>query len=177
MPSASLRRFEMRSERRRDLLRILREGRSASQRVIVDELRAVGHDVTQATVSRDLREMGATKVRTGNRMVYRLPDQLPKSPGGDLVARSLTRTLGEFAIDIRAAGSLVVLLTAPGHAAAVARAIDLADLTEVVGTVAGDDTIFVATPDPAAAVRVSDRWQVATGTGRGATLGTLEVKR
>lgn len=160
----------MRSERRRDLLRILREGRSASQRAIVDELRAVGHDVTQATVSRDLRELGATKIRMGDRVVYRLPDELPKSPRGDLIARSLARTLQEFAIDIRPAGSLVVLLTAPGHAAAVARAIDLADLTEVVGTVAGDDTIFVATPDSDSALRLSARWLSATERDRSATL-------
>ncbi|MGH2749103.1 MAG: arginine repressor [Actinomycetota bacterium] len=162
----------MRSERRRDLLRILREGRSASQRAIVEELRAVGHAVTQATVSRDLREMGATKIRMGGRVVYRLPDELPKSQTGDLVARSLARTLREFAIDIQPAGSLVVLLTAPGHAAAVARAIDLADLTEVVGTVAGDDTIFVATPDADTALRMRDRWQVAIEGDRSTMLET-----
>jgi transcriptional regulator of arginine metabolism len=162
----------MRSERRRDLLRILRAGRSGSQRAIVEDLRAAGHDVTQATVSRDLREMGATKIRMGDRVVYRLPDELPKSQTGDLVARSLARTLREFAIDVRPAGTLVVLLTAPGHAAAVARAIDLADLSEVVGTVAGDDTIFVATPDGNTALRVSDGWRIVTGGDRSATLET-----
>ena len=128
----------MRSERRRDLLRILHEGHASSQRDIVRALRAAGHDVTQATVSRDLREIGATKIRLGDEFVYRLPDEIPRSPGGDLMVRGLKKTLAEFAVDIRPAGSLVVIATAPGHAAAVARAIDLAGLSDVVGTVAGD---------------------------------------
>lgn len=145
----------MRPERRRDLIRILHEGRASSQTAIVQELRAAGHDVTQATVSRDLREVGATKVRMGDAFVYRLRDEIPRSPAGDLMARSLIRTLGEFALRIMPAGSLVVILTAPGHAAAVARAIDLAGLDEIVGTVAGDDTIFVATKDAVSAERLA----------------------
>jgi transcriptional regulator of arginine metabolism len=148
----------MRSERRRDLLRILHEGHASSQEEIVRALRRAGHDVTQATVSRDLRELGATKIRVGNGSVYRLSDDIPRLASGDLMARNLARTLDEFAVDIRTSGSLAVVLTAPGHAAAVARAIDLAGLPEVVGTVAGDDTIFVAAVDPAAADRLVNRW-------------------
>jgi transcriptional regulator of arginine metabolism len=152
----------VRGERRRDLLRILHDGRASSQTQIVAQLRAAGHDVTQATVSRDLREVGATKVRVGDTSVYRLPDELPHSPTGDLMARSLIRTLGEFALRITPAANLVVVLTAPGHAAAVARAIDLASIDEVVGTVAGDDTIFVATTDAAGAERLARRFRVGT---------------
>lgn len=148
----------MRPERRRDLLRLLRERRASSQQAIVDALRAAGHDVTQATVSRDLREIGATKMRLGGESVYRLPDEIPRSPGGDLMARSLRTALGEFALDIRPAAALVVVTTAPGHAAAVARAVDLAGLDEVVGTVAGDDTIFVATPSDEAARALASEW-------------------
>lgn len=149
----------MRTQRRRDLLRILHEGSAHSQQDIVDALRAGGHDVTQATVSRDLRDVGAAKVRTGNGFVYRLPDEMPHSTNGDLVARSLRRTLDEFAIDISAAASLVIVATAPGHASAVARAIDIAGIEGVVGTVAGDDTIFVATPGDAAATRLAEAWR------------------
>jgi transcriptional regulator of arginine metabolism len=152
----------MRAERRSDLLRILHEGRASSQTDIVQGLRAAGHDVTQATVSRDLREMGATKVRVGDAFVYRLPDEIPRSQTGDLMARSLIRTLGEFALRVSSAGSLVVVLTAPGHAAAVARAIDLAGLDEIVGTVAGDDTIFVATTDASSAEQLALRFQEGT---------------
>lgn len=147
----------MKSQRRRDLLRILHEGRASSQEEIVEALRAAGHDVTQATVSRDLGSVGALKVRTASGYVYRLGDEVPRA-GSDLVARSLMRTLDEFSIDVVPAGNLVVVTTAPGHASAVARSIDLAGLDDVVGTIAGDDTIFVATPDPAAATALAARW-------------------
>jgi transcriptional regulator of arginine metabolism len=156
----SSRRWRLKSERRRDLLRILRKGHASSQGDIVRALIAAGHDVTQATVSRDLRDVGATKVLIGDRFVYRLKDEIPRSPGADVVARNIDRTLAEFALDVRQASSLVVVVTAPGHAAAVARAIDFADLEEVVGTVAGDDTVFVATPDPTAASALTSRWLV-----------------
>lgn len=145
----------MRSDRMRDLTRILRGGHAATQKEIVAALRASGHHVTQATVSRDLQEVGAAKVRVGDTLEYRLPDHMPRAPGGDLMTRSLHRTLDEFALDISPAASLVVIATAPGHAAAVARAIDLAGLNDVVGTVAGDDTIFIATPSELAAVRLA----------------------
>jgi transcriptional regulator of arginine metabolism len=155
----------MRTDRRRDLFRILHDGHVSSQKEIVRALRSAGHVVTQATVSRDLREIGATKIKLGDEFVYRLSDDIPRLTSGDLMARNLTRTLEEFAVDIRTSSSLVVVLTAPGHAAAVARAIDLSGLPDVVGTVAGDDTIFVATPSPAVADRLADSW-----IGAGATV-------
>jgi transcriptional regulator of arginine metabolism len=148
----------VRSKRRRDLFRILHEGHASSQDEIVRALQAAGHDVAQATVSRDLHEIGATKVRVGDQFVYRLRDEIPRSAHADLVARELAGTLTEFALGIRMSSSLVVVMTAPGHAAAVARAIDLAGLEDVVGTIAGDDTIFVATPDDAAAAGLAGRW-------------------
>ena len=147
----------MKQRRRRDLMRILHEGRASSQLEIVAALQAAGHEVTQATVSRDLQDIGATKVRQNGSSVYRLPDELPHG-AGDLVARGLLHTLDEFAVDVVAAGSLVVVRTAPGHASAVARAIDLAGLTDVAGTIAGDDTIFVATPSAETARRLMDTW-------------------
>ncbi len=106
-------------------------------------------------MSRDLQEIGAAKVRVGDTLEYRLPDQMPRAQGGDLMTRSLHRTLDQFALDVSPAGSLVVIATAPGHAAAVARAIDMAGLEDVSGTVAGDDTIFVATPSELAAARLA----------------------
>lgn len=145
----------MRTDRIRDLTHILRGGHAATQKEIAAALRAAGHHVTQATVSRDLQEIGAAKVRIGDTLEYRLPDHMPRAPGGDLMTRSLHRTLDEFALDISPAASLVVITTAPGHAAAVARAIDLAGLDDVTGTVAGDDTIFIATPSELAAARLA----------------------
>jgi transcriptional regulator of arginine metabolism len=148
----------MRSERRRDLLRVLREGQPTSQQDIVSALKRAGHEVTQATVSRDLREIGALKVRVNGGFVYRMPDDVPRGPSADLGAGSLERTLAAFVTDIRPAGSLIVVNTAPGHAAAVGRAIDYAAPAGVVGTVAGDDTIFVATPDSVTAEQIADAW-------------------
>ncbi|MGH2735376.1 MAG: arginine repressor [Actinomycetota bacterium] len=147
----------MRSSRKRDLTRILREGTASSQADIVAELRGAGHEVTQATISRDLQELGALKVRVNGHFLYRLPDEVPRGHG-DLMARNLVETLGEFALDIRVAATLLVVSTAPGHAAAVARAIDLAPEPDAVGSVAGDDTIFIATPSAAAAKRLAARW-------------------
>lgn len=146
----------MRSERRRDLMRILHEGEATRQSEIVEELRSRGHLVTQATVSRDLREAGAVKTRVGDHYVYSLPDDVKLDR--NLAARRLIETLRGFAFDIRAAHSMVVIQTAPAHAAVVARAIDQSRESLVVGTIAGDDTIFVATPGPKQAAALIERW-------------------
>ncbi len=143
-------------------VRILHEGDASSQKSIVDALREAGHDVTQATVSRDLGELGATRVRLNGGFVYRLPDEIPHSRGGDLMARSLERTLAEFAIEMEGAGNLLVVHTAPGHASAVARAIDLSGLPDVVGTVAGDDTIFVAVKSQEDVASLIQSWRPRT---------------
>jgi transcriptional regulator of arginine metabolism len=145
----------VKSERRRDLLKILHQGHASTQQDFVAALRAAGHDVTQATVSRDLQELGAVKIRVGDEVAYRFPDELR---GVRVTDRSLARELSDFAIDIRVAGNLVVVVTLPGHAAAVARAIDLANADDVVGSIAGDDTIFVATPDTVSATRLQLSW-------------------
>ncbi|HEX2195612.1 MAG TPA: hypothetical protein VHJ76_01695 [Actinomycetota bacterium] len=156
----------MRSQRRRALLRILKQGHAATQQELVEALRAEGFDVTQATVSRDLHELRAVKVRTGDDVAYRFPDDVPRlrPPRDDALTE-----LAEFAIDVRPAGTLVVVVTLPGHASAVARAIDLASPPAVRGTIAGDDTIFVATPDAATAEELAAEWLAATSSeGRAA---------
>lgn len=148
----------MRSERRRDLLRLLHDGKASSQKAIVRALQEAGHNVTQATVSRDLRELGAMRVRVGADYAYKLPDEVPRSQRGDLLARNLIDTLRDFAIEIKDAASIVVISTAPGHAGAVARALDLAGPPEAIGTIAGDDTIFVATESSATASQLARSW-------------------
>ena len=153
----------MKSQRLRDLYGLLHEGRAASQEVLVQELRSAGHEVTQATVSRDLRTLGALKVRVDDELAYRLPDDVPSAAGNEFTARNLARVLNEFAVDIRPAGSLVIVSTPPGHAGAVARALDLAPAGEVMGTLAGDDTIFVATANAGSAKRLAQRWLNAAG--------------
>lgn len=147
----------MKSERRRDLLRILHRGHASTQQDLVAALRAAGHDVTQATVSRDLQQLGAVKVRLGDQVAYRFPDDALRVAAGQSAQRNLEREMRERAIDVRTAAALVVVVTMPGHAAAVARAIDIAALPEVAGTIAGDDTVFVATADERTAQSLRER--------------------
>lgn len=137
----------MQPRRRNDLMKILRGGRASSQEEIVTILQEQGHNVTQATVSRDLRALGAVKVRVAGDPVYRLVDDA--SAGDvDVVGENLRMALVHFLVDARPAMNLVVVTTPPGHASAVARALDLAHLPEARGTLAGDDTIFIATDGP-----------------------------
>lgn len=139
-------------------MRLLRAGRARSQLEIVEALRSAGHNVTQTTVSRDLRALGAIKSRSQDGVRYVLTEDDRRAPNQDFNERTLRRTVAEFALEIRAASSLVVVLTAPGHAGIVARAVDLSGMPDVVGTVAGDDTIFVATPGPRHAAALARRW-------------------
>jgi transcriptional regulator of arginine metabolism len=128
--------------RRRDFVaRLLRARRIGTQEELLDALRAGGIEATQATLSRDLAELGARRVsRPQGGTVYELPDGAGDGLG------NLRGLVSEVACN----ASLVVIRTHPGSAPAIARAIDLAELPDVLGTIAGDDTIFVA---PAGALR------------------------
>jgi transcriptional regulator of arginine metabolism len=98
-------------------------------------------DATQVTVSRDLEELGAVKVRRpGGALVYALPATPNERPAPEL---HLRRVLGEWMADVTSSGNLVIVRTPPGCAHVVASALDRAGLAEVVGTVAGDDTVLV----------------------------------
>ncbi len=128
----------LKAERHREIEQLLRAHPVTSQIELARLLRARGIDVTQATLSRDLEEIGAFKARVpGGSSGYRLPDTAPGGPD------RLSRMLREFAAGFEATGNLVVVHTPPGGAGAVARAIDGATLPGVLGTVAGDDTIII----------------------------------
>lgn len=129
----------MKTGRQHQIIRLLQERTVASQNELVTLLRAAGYPVTQATISRDLEELGAVKVRRDGRVVYSLP------PGGDPAPAgvALRRALSESVVAIESTGNLVVVKTPPGHAQMVAAAIDRGPIEGVVGTVAGDDTILV----------------------------------
>jgi transcriptional regulator of arginine metabolism len=123
-------------ERRGAIVRILRDGHVRRQADLVRLLRKAGHDVTQSSISRDLRDLGVLKA-SGR---YVLPPQETPLPGGDFA------TVAQFVRGLRAAGpSLTVLRTTTGAAQSVAVAIDRAQWPEVAGTLSGDDTIFIAT--------------------------------
>jgi transcriptional regulator of arginine metabolism len=129
-------------QRQRLIAGWLRQHRIASQEELVARLDLAGVPATQATISRDLDELGAVRVRRDGTMHYRLPEQLESGDAG-----KFDRLLAEWVTDIVEAGNLVVLKTPPGSANLVANALDAARLEGVAGTIAGDDTIFVALAD------------------------------
>lgn len=124
------------ARRRRDAVaRILRAGRVSTQDQLMAELREEGFRTTQATLSRDLARLSARRVSRPDGSYYEIGDGAPAA-----VAAAVSGLVSEVATN----GSLVVIRTVPGSAPAVARAIDLARLPGVLGTIAGDDTVFVA---------------------------------
>ena len=127
------------SQRQRMICDWLREHKVGSQEDLVARLGIEGVAATQATVSRDLDELGAVKVRRDGAIRYVLSDQ---SGGGD--PAMLDRLLADWVTDIVEAAGMVVIKTPPGSANLVANALDAAGIDGVAGTIAGDDTIFVA---------------------------------
>ncbi len=125
---------EIQSERQKAIRQILETGPAATQRSLVDALIASGFDATQSSVSRDLRELGASKTVNG----YELPG---KESDGD----EITKVAGLLREVETAGPNLLVIKTAIGAAQRVALALDRSGWPEMVGNVGGDDTILVAT--------------------------------
>ena len=123
-----------------------------SQSELVDALSALGFDVTQATVSRDIAELGLAKVMRGDRSIYVNPEALGAGarPPSD---ERLRRILADIPVTIGRSGLILVLTGQPGTANVIAQAIDESTLTEQVGTVAGDNTLIVLFPDEPALER------------------------
>ncbi len=129
------------AQRQHRLGQLLEREAVASQGDLVRLLAAEGVDATQVTVSRDLEELGAVKVRRpGGALVYALPEVPAGRPAPEV---HLRRVLGEWVADVASSGNLVVVRTPPGCAHVVASALDRAGLAGVIGTVAGDDTVLV----------------------------------
>jgi transcriptional regulator of arginine metabolism len=131
----------LKAARQQALAALLRTRQVSSQARMLDQLRAQGFDATQATISRDLDDLGAVKVRgPDGRLVYALPEpEVPQDAAHDEVRR----VLGASLLAIVPSGNLVVLRTPPGHASALASTLDRAGVAGVAGTVAGDDTVLV----------------------------------
>jgi transcriptional regulator of arginine metabolism len=128
-------------QRQHRIGRLLSEHAVTSQSQLVELLAAEGVTATQATVSRDLDDLGAVKVRiAGGATVYAIPE-LPTEQHAP--ESHLHRVLGEWVVEIAHSGNLVVLRTPPGSAHVVASALDRTGLPGVIGTVAGDDTLLV----------------------------------
>ncbi len=138
--------------RRETILRIVDSEPIHSQEALAERLAQKGYKVAQPTLSRDLRELGLAKAPGG----YTRPGALPTAGRADRAAE-LARVLREFLLSAVAAGTIVVVRTPPAGAHPVARALDEAGPREVIGTIAGDDTIFLATPSAGAAQRLAKR--------------------
>lgn len=132
--------------RQGQILRIIKTKRILTQEQLSHELAGQGITATQVTLSRDIRELGLIKTAEG----YRQAETGISGPAIETIA-------AEFLWDATAAQNLVVLKTSPGHASSVAIALDQEEWPEVVGTIAGDDTVLVITPDNATAVNLRAR--------------------
>ena len=133
--------------RRTQILDLLKREPVATQAELCDRLARRGIQVTQATVSRDIEELGLIKTRKGYLAPAATGTAKPVQPPLPIV-------LKEFLRDVRKASNMVVIKTHPGNAHSVAVALDAEQWSEVVGTVAGDDTIFIATGSPQEAARI-----------------------
>lgn len=142
-------------QRQHRIARLLEEQVISSQVQLVELLATEGLNLTQATVSRDLEEMGAVKVRIpGGQMAYAIPELSKDRVAPEEV---LKKVLGEFLVEAGHSANLAVLRTPPGSAHVVASALDRASLPDILGTVAGDDTVLVVCPPPEGGQKVSAR--------------------
>jgi transcriptional regulator of arginine metabolism len=148
-----------RAERRRQAVaRLLRTRQIATQEDLLAALRAEGFDATQATLSRDLARLGARRVPSPEGPRYELGEE-GRPDGLDGLARLVAA--------VECNGALIVVRTESGSAPAIARAIDLARLPGVLGTIAGDDTIFIAPSRERSARAVAGRIRALFEQGRG----------
>jgi transcriptional regulator of arginine metabolism len=134
------------SFRHGQILKLIRGRSIGTQEELARALKSVGIDATQVTLSRDIRELGLVKTPSGYREIER------EEP-----LQQFAMLAGEFLRDARIAQNQVVLRTTPGHASSVAVALDDEEWPEIVGTIAGDDTILLICPDSATAKSVHQK--------------------
>jgi transcriptional regulator of arginine metabolism len=153
-----------RAARREMIVEIIRAGAVASQSDLVELLRERGIEVTQATVSRDLDEIGAVKtISADGRALYAVPaeggeDRFQADELEDINAR-LIRVAEDTMVSVAHSGNLVVLRTPPGAAQYLASAFDHSHLRDVIGTIAGDDTIMLVVAETSSGAAVAERLQ------------------
>jgi transcriptional regulator of arginine metabolism len=134
--------------RQGQILNLIRSQTVRTQEELAASLKKLGTDVTQVTLSRDIHELGLVKTAHG----------YAESQAQDTAAQAeedgLKWTLEEFVRDVKVACNLVIIKTAPGNAQTVAVALDREGWPEILGTIAGDDTVFAATPDGKQAAKI-----------------------
>ena len=130
-----------RTKRRQRLIEYLRDGLAATQDEIVKRLAGEGFTATQATVSRDLDDIGAVRRHDNGHIVYALPERNGPPVGFG------QRVFGELVRSVVPSGNLVVIRTFPGMASTVAAVLDSSAIAGILGTIAGDDTVFVVSDE------------------------------
>jgi transcriptional regulator of arginine metabolism len=154
---------QAKAQRQLRIARLLADHGVTSQAQLVELLRQEGAPATQATVSRDLEELGAVKVRVpGWDTVYAIPELAFERVAPE---DNLRRVLSDWVADIGSSGNLVVLRTPPGSAHVVGSALDRARVSGVLGTVAGDDTVLVVSTRHDGAAAVARRLRQLAGIG------------
>ena len=158
------------NQRQHRITKLLESQPVTSQAQLVALLSAEGIDATQTTVSRDLEDLGAIKVRLpGGDTAYALPEL----PTQQLAPEDhLRRVLGEWVVEVAHSANLVVLRTPPGSAHVVGSALDRSGLEGVVGTVAGDDTVLVVADEDVGGTAMADLLRDAAGIGAGPRPGS-----
>ena len=136
--------------RQGQILNLIRSRPIHTQEELAEALEKLGIEVTQVTLSRDIREMGLVKGPQGYR-------ESPAAPSAPEDTSSLPWAVGEFVRDVKTAQNLVILKTDRGNAAPVAYALDRAGWPEIVGTIAGEDTVFAVAPDARQALKAKEK--------------------
>jgi transcriptional regulator of arginine metabolism len=141
-----MRMSDLKERRQRAIAELIRGQALSNQEQLAERLAALGFAATQATISRDLEQIGAVKVRREGHLSYALPGDVRSAPN-----LRLTDVFRDWVRSVEPASNLVVIKTPPGSAHLVGVALDGSDLPEIAGTICGDDTIFVACRSPAEA--------------------------
>jgi transcriptional regulator of arginine metabolism len=164
---------ELKQLRQRAIRQLISDRAVGSQREVVDALTQQGFEVTQATVSRDITELGLHKAARADGHVYVVPEeaaQLSSSPGSD---ERLRRILGDIPVQIGRSGLTLVLTGTPGTASVIAQAIDESTLQEQEGTLAGDNTLLVLFADEARLERWLERFRAVGASSAGSIPATI----
>jgi transcriptional regulator of arginine metabolism len=153
----------VKARRQAVILEVIQRAPVRSQEQLRRSMRAAGFDVTQATLSRDIRELGL--VKGGADGAYQPPGRAA-APNGKTAESMLQRAVAEYLLRVDRVQQLVLLRTGLGRAQALCVTIDDAHLPEVVGTVAGEDTVLVIAPDAKRAKALVKRFERFTGEGQ-----------
>lgn len=128
----------MKTRRHNEIIKLIKIREVGTQEELLELLKGKGYDVTQATISRDIRELNLTKINVSGRQKYAIIQK------DEEVNDKYVRVLKEGFVSMLPSGNLIVLKTVVGMAMAVATAIDALEINEIIGCIAGDDTIFIA---------------------------------